>query len=104
MLTHQCNLKCVYCYEKNKDSKRVMTIDTMKEIITNSFDAYKDKYDEIVFDFMGGEPILEFENTIKGTVLLMVPILCCLLICWLWLLFYSRFLSILLVVASLHRL
>lgn len=65
MLTHQCNLNCVYCYEKNKDSKKVMTIDTMKEIITKSFDSYKDKCDEIVFDFMGGEPILEFENIKK---------------------------------------
>ncbi len=62
MLTHQCNLNCVYCYEKNKDTQRVMTIDTMKSIVTSSFAKYKDSFKEIVFDFMGGEPMLEFET------------------------------------------
>lgn len=61
MLTHRCNLNCIYCYEKNKSSNKVMTIDVMKQIVSSSFEKYKNNFDEIVFDFMGGEPLLEFD-------------------------------------------
>jgi uncharacterized protein len=62
MLTHQCNLNCVYCYEKKKRSDQIMSVLTIKDIIRTSFGKYKDKFNEIVFDFMGGEPLLEYET------------------------------------------
>ena len=62
MLTHQCNLNCIYCYEKNKTSNKVMAIDVMKQIVSSSFEKYKNNFREIVFDFMGGEPLLEFDS------------------------------------------
>lgn len=64
MLTHQCNLNCVYCYEKNKSNGKIMSADVIKDIIRSSFDRYKKDFHEIVFDLMGGEPLLEFK-TIK---------------------------------------
>lgn len=60
MTTHKCNLNCVYCYEKHKTQDKVMDLNMMKSIVEHSFDKYKDLTREIVFDFMGGEPLLEF--------------------------------------------
>jgi sulfatase maturation enzyme AslB (radical SAM superfamily) len=63
MLTYECNLDCVYCYEKTKDTNKKMPISLMQQKIIEHLSA-KDSFDEIEFDFMGGEPLLEFD-TIK---------------------------------------
>lgn len=61
VITHQCNLNCLYCYEKHKDNS-VMSVGTAKEIISREFlSAEKSEaIDEIEFDFLGGEPFIHF--------------------------------------------
>lgn len=61
IITHNCNLNCLYCYEKYKSSK-TMPIELAKKIIQQEFSyaALNHNYDEIEFDFMGGEPFIEF--------------------------------------------
>ncbi|NVO10327.1 MAG: 4Fe-4S cluster-binding domain-containing protein [Bacteroidales bacterium] len=62
MLTYECNLNCVYCYEKKKHPSKTMPLETAKCIIEKIF-AENDKVcEEIEFDFMGGEPLLEFDR------------------------------------------
>lgn len=63
MLTHACNLHCVYCFEKFKSNKQ-MRFDTAKAILEKEFTDYRkimasDKRMNV--DFMGGEPLLNFE-------------------------------------------
>jgi uncharacterized protein len=62
MITYQCNLDCIYCYEKGKRANRSMSAATAKEIIENAFVENETVCEEIEFDFMGGEPLLEFEK------------------------------------------
>lgn len=59
VLTHQCNLRCFYCYEKHKDNMK-MSFDIAKKIIDDEFEK-KDDSEFIEFDLFGGEPFLEFE-------------------------------------------
>lgn len=61
ILTNQCNLSCVYCYENNK-KKTHMSIERCKEIIAQHLNM--EGYNEVEIDFFGGEPFLEFA-TIK---------------------------------------
>lgn len=63
MLTWQCNLNCVYCFEKHKASNKVMSLSTAKEIIRKEFTAFEQTGDqgEIKVDFFGGEPLLRFQ-------------------------------------------
>ncbi len=58
-VTEKCNLKCVYCFEKNKNHKS-MDINTAISIINNEMNE-ENEYEEILFDFMGGEPFVEFQ-------------------------------------------
>ncbi len=63
MLTHSCNLKCVYCFEKFKSGK-MMTFETAKDILSREFEDYKSIMSpehRLNIDFMGGEPLLNFE-------------------------------------------
>ena len=68
IVTHDCNLRCTYCYEHNKSGKR-MSLETAKRCIDllfsedekvsaqiNSTDAHG-----LILDFIGGEPLLEVE-------------------------------------------
>lgn len=57
-VTEKCNLNCIYCFEKNKSAKS-MTFETAKRIIDYEM-AENNEYDSILFDFMGGEPFVEF--------------------------------------------
>lgn len=59
VLTHQCNLRCTYCYEKHKDNN-VMSFDTAKEILSKEMTA-ADGSENVEIDMFGGEPLLEFE-------------------------------------------
>ncbi|KTE92072.1 radical SAM protein with 4Fe4S-binding SPASM domain [Desulfitobacterium sp. LBE] len=58
IVTNRCSLNCVYCYEKYKTSEE-MTFATAKSIIDEEM-AADDGYEEIIFDFFGGEPFLNF--------------------------------------------
>jgi uncharacterized protein len=55
-LTENCNLDCVYCFEKAK-TKKAMSIQTAKGVLQHEF-ANSDQFDEIEFDLFGGEPTL----------------------------------------------
>ena len=61
LVTHACNLNCVYCYEKFKDD-RGMSFSMAKSIIEKEIDLVKqsDKFAELEVDFMGGEPLVNF--------------------------------------------
>ena len=43
MITHKCNLNCVYCYEKFK-STQTMDIDNAKKYIVNIFEERKENH------------------------------------------------------------
>ena len=58
-LTEDCNLNCIYCYEKH-NKNRVMSIDTAKEILDKEL-TVEDGTKEVYIDLFGGEPFLEFE-------------------------------------------
>lgn len=64
-LTHNCNLRCSYCYEKHGTHKR-MSLDTAISIVDREL-TIDDGTKFVSLDFFGGEPILEFE-TIKKVV------------------------------------
>lgn len=55
VITDDCNLRCKYCYEKNK-CPNIMSKEMAKKCIDYFFDTYKNKYENVVFDFIGGEP------------------------------------------------
>lgn len=61
MMTHACNLNCVYCYERFKDSGR-MDVNKAKVIIEKAFASTvtSGRYKALELSFMGGEPLLEF--------------------------------------------
>lgn len=68
IVTHQCNLRCTYCYEHNK-SDRVMSLDIAKRAVDLMF-AEDLRNSELINDvdshglilnFIGGEPFLEIE-------------------------------------------
>ncbi len=56
-ITKKCNLDCLYCYEQDKES--VYSFDEIKTYID---DIFKDIKNNIVhIEFLGGEPLSEFE-------------------------------------------
>jgi len=55
-LTENCNLSCVYCFEKAK-TKKVMDIQIAKDAIKFEFQN-SEGFDEIEIDLFGGEPTL----------------------------------------------
>ena len=59
-VTHNCNLNCVYCYQRHDTSKR-MSLDTAKRTIDWIFDNVPEGTERVGIDFIGGEPLLEFE-------------------------------------------
>lgn len=62
IVTQDCNLRCKYCYEVNKNSKNKMTFDVAKQAIDyilSNPQIFKQK--GCVFDFIGGEPLLEID-------------------------------------------
>lgn len=63
MLTWQCNLNCVYCFEKHKTTDKVMSLETAKSIIEKEFSTFEASGDQgvIKVDFFGGEPLLRFQ-------------------------------------------
>ena len=58
-LTHNCNMECVYCYEKNKDGID-MRFDTAKQICEYIKRILDEKeINTCVIHFHGGEPLLK---------------------------------------------
>lgn len=58
-LTHRCNMRCVYCYEKNKDAAH-MSMDTAKVVYSYIYKTLSDnKVKKCFISFHGGEPFLE---------------------------------------------
>jgi sulfatase maturation enzyme AslB (radical SAM superfamily) len=57
IVTHRCNLDCVYCYESFK-SPKAMPFDLAIGVLKSEFEmlAGSDDFDEIIIEFMGGEP------------------------------------------------
>lgn len=59
-LTNQCNLRCTYCYEHNKET-RTMELQTALDIIEREM-TMDDGSDFVCIYYFGGEPYLEFEK------------------------------------------
>lgn len=60
LITYDCNLRCSYCYEP-KMSHFKMTTETAKLCILNTIESLDDSYDSVIVQFMGGEPLLNFD-------------------------------------------
>ena len=58
-LTHNCNLNCIYCYQKH-DTQKHMSFETAKKCIDWIFSNISEEYDGVELDFSGGEPLLDF--------------------------------------------
>jgi len=63
-VTENCNLKCNYCYQTEKRHESIKS-EILTRIIFDSLNS-NDEFDEIEFDFIGGEPLLCF-SLIKET-------------------------------------
>lgn len=60
-VTHNCNLNCVYCYQKHDAANR-MNFDTAKKCIDYIFQNIPQyAVDGVEIGFIGGEPLLEFD-------------------------------------------
>ncbi len=64
LLTHDCNLRCRYCYVREYNSCS-MSEETAKKVISASFEEAKDSYDYLEFVFLGGEPLLFDQRMMK---------------------------------------
>lgn len=60
VVTEQCSLRCTYCYQCNKSSKR-MTFDVAKRFIDMLFDTDDGSVLANIIEFIGGEPFLEID-------------------------------------------
>ncbi|HGD6081870.1 TPA: radical SAM peptide maturase, CXXX-repeat target family [Streptococcus agalactiae] len=62
VVTEECNLRCKYCYQVHKNSKKRMSFDIAKkavDFIIENPDTFSAK--SVIWDFIGGEPLLELE-------------------------------------------
>ena len=62
-VTEECNLECTYCYMVGKNNFKKMTFETAKKIVDFIVnDPYCNSLsDNLLIDFIGGEPLLEME-------------------------------------------
>ena len=58
IVTHECNLRCVYCYE-NKRDKQLADAEKIKLVISEYLN--NEELQELTIDFFGGEPWLKFD-------------------------------------------
>lgn len=63
ILTHSCNLNCVYCYEHHKSNNKTIDVKKAKEIIEKEMTSDDDLDRD--FEFLGGEPLLEFDKIVE---------------------------------------
>ena len=59
-VTHDCNLSCVYCYQKHRAGLK-MSFETGKTIVDWIFNNVPPEINTVEIQFIGGEPLLEFE-------------------------------------------
>ena len=64
-VTEDCCMACTYCYQHNKSPNK-MTFEVAKEFIdkllTNKYPEYQtDELSGIIFEFFGGEPLMEID-------------------------------------------
>lgn len=62
IVTHTCNLNCIYCYETKRDAISV-NVDRFKEVISKYLNS--NDYDYIVIEFFGGEPWIKKDVIIE---------------------------------------
>ncbi len=61
-VTEDCNLACKYCYQVNKNSNHRMDYETTTKIVDFVLgDEYLCKNEAVIWDFIGGEPLLEIK-------------------------------------------
>lgn len=66
-VTENCNMACTYCYQHNK-SFHNMSWDVVKTVIDETFNnSSTDNWGTLIFDFIGGEPLLEIDLIEKIT-------------------------------------
>lgn len=62
IVTENCQLNCRYCYLVGKNSDNKMTIEVAKKAVDYIFSEPKlQECDRVIFDFIGGEPLLEID-------------------------------------------
>ena len=62
IVTEACQLKCKYCYLIGKNNAHKMSFDIARKAIDYIFsESYLQNVDKAVFDFIGGEPLLEIK-------------------------------------------
>jgi len=60
VLTRECNLRCLYCYEKSSHrTGESMDFQTASNAITQFLES-EDEFDGVIIDLFGGEPLLQF--------------------------------------------
>lgn len=67
-VTDACDLRCLYCYERNKGTK-IMSKETAKKGVDLLFKMYEDNDDDfinrntkaVVLEFIGGEPLIAID-------------------------------------------
>ncbi|MEG1515175.1 MAG: radical SAM peptide maturase, CXXX-repeat target family [Clostridia bacterium] len=70
VVTEDCNLRCSYCYQHDKNCEHRLTKETACRIVDTLFeeDARNNRYlnpaiaQALILDFIGGEPLLEIET------------------------------------------
>ena len=62
IVTKDCQLACKYCYLVGKNTKERMSWDVAQKAINYILDHEEDFSEEnVIFDFIGGEPFLEID-------------------------------------------
>lgn len=62
IVTESCQLRCKYCYLVGKNDKRRMSLDIAKQAVKFIFkEPFLHQADKVIFDFIGGEPLLEID-------------------------------------------
>lgn len=62
IVTQDCNLRCAYCYQTHKNNKGKMSVQVGKDTIDyllNNPEMFA--ADSVIFEFIGGEPLLEID-------------------------------------------
>lgn len=68
IVTEGCNLRCKYCYQVNKNNNNKLTFDVAKKAIDYILDNRElFTADSVVWNFIGGEPLLEIDLIDKIT-------------------------------------
>lgn len=61
IVTEACQLRCTYCYLVGKNNTNKMTFDVAKRTIDYVFSEPRLNSENVVLDFIGGEPLLEID-------------------------------------------